>query len=149
MSTKRILMLLLALCTAASVHHQASAQGGWRQWDIYMLDGSRVEANPLGMRDDGRFTRSMGNEPGFERSKISYLAAGRRTLPPLPEGEFKQDLVVMMDGSRTQGAVTFRSLKFSEGTILQNGKEMTLENVAYIKFAHPQKKKIHPKRRTR
>ena len=28
----------------------------------------------------------------------------------------------------------FKSLKFSEGTFVQNGKEMNLENMAYIKF---------------
>ena len=49
----------------------------------------------------------------------------------------------MLDGTRTTGKVTFKSLKFSEGIIVQNGKEMSLENVAYIKFAHSKTKPKH------
>ena len=114
-----------------------SAQGGWRQWEIHFLDGTTVEANPLQMGKDGRFTRSMDpKEAGFVRSKIDYLAASTKQLPPAPTGKFKQDLVVMLDGKRSFGAVTFREVKFSEGKIVQNRKEMTLKNVAYIKFAH-------------
>jgi hypothetical protein len=122
------------------------AQGGWRQWDIYLLDGSRVEANPLGMTKNGRFTLSMGKESGLERSKISYIAAGRRTLPSAPSGDYKQDLVIMVDGSRSLGTVTFRKLEFSEGMIVQNDKEISLENVAYVKFAQS-KRKGNEKRR--
>ena len=150
MPAKLILTSLFALSVVCFLPLKTSAQGGWRQWNVYLRDGSQVEANPLQMRADGRFTRSMDpKDPGIERSKISYLAIARTTLPPAPDGDFEKDLVVMLDGTRTFGAVTFRNLKFSEGTILQNGKEMTLEKVAYIKFAHPQKKKSNPKRRTR
>ena len=126
----------------------ASAQGGWRGWNIHLLDGTTLEANPLGMNEAGRFTRGMGEQPGIERSKISYLSIGRRELPPLPEGVFKEDMVVMLDGTYTLGAVKFRDLKFSEGTILQNGKEISTENIAYIKFAQPKKKKTTQKRST-
>jgi hypothetical protein len=138
MLAQRISIILFALCAIVSFHFQASAQGGWRQWEIRMVDGTSVEANPLQMRKDGRFTRSMDpKEPGFNRSKIDYLAASTKILPPAPTGKFKQDLIVFLDGKRSLGKVTFKSVKFSEGTIVQNGKEVSLENVAYIKFAHP------------
>lgn len=146
MSLNRIWIACLVLLVVVVFHAQASAQGGWRQWEIRMLDGTKVEANPLQMRANGQLTRSMDpNEPGFDRSKIDYLAASTKTLPPLPEGLFKEDLVVMLDGKRSFGKVTFRSVKFSEGTIVQNGKKLTLENIAYIKFAHPKKKTISKK----
>jgi hypothetical protein len=125
---------------------QARAQGGWRQWEIYLVDGTSVEASPLQLRADGRFTRSMDpKEAGFERAKINYLAANTKQLPPAPTGKYKQDLVVMLDGKKIFGKVTFKSLKFSEGTILQNGKEMSLESVAYIKFARMKTKSLKKK----
>ena len=145
----RLSLVLLVLIVAGLGQVRVSAQGGWHQWDIYTQDGSSVEASPLGMRKDGRFTRSMDpKEIGYVRGRIDYLAARTKQLPAPPTGEFKQDLVVMLDGKRTFGRVTFKSLKFSEGTITQNGRTMTLENVAYIKFAHPKKKKIYRKHRT-
>ena len=79
-------------------------------------------------------------EAGYDRSAIAYLAANTKELPPAPTGKYKEDLIVFLDGKQSFGKVTFKSLKFSEGTILQNGKEMNLENVAYIKFTHPRTK---------
>ena len=117
---------------------QALAQGGWRQWEIYLVDGTSVQASPLQLRTDGKFTRSMDpKEAGYDRSAIAYLAANTKELPPAPTGKYKEDLIVFVDGNQSFGKVTFKSLKFSEGTIMQKGKEMSLENVAYIKFAHP------------
>src|SRR3954451_14279914 len=137
-----LFLVIVIVCFQADV----SAQGGWRQWDIIMLDGTSQYASPLQMRADGRFTRSMDpNEPGFERSKIDYLAARATALPTAPTAAVKKDLVVMLDGTRTLGTVTFKSVKFSEGTIVQNGKELSLENVAYIKFAHS--KQAKPKKK--
>jgi hypothetical protein len=134
-----ILFYVLAI-TAMCI--PASAQGGWRQWKVYLLDGTSVTASPLQLRSDGRFTRSMDpNEAGFDRSQIDYLAVNTQTPPPPPTGKVKQDVIVMLDGTRTTGKVTFKSLKFSEGIIVQNGKEMSLENVAYIKFARLKKAK--------
>ena len=139
MLTKKIFLTAsFVLCLSYS---QAYSQGGWRQWEIHFLDGTVVEASPLQMRANGRFTRSMDpKEAAFERSKIDYIAAIVRnqnatSFPAVPTGKFKQDLIVMLDGTRSFGKVTFKSVKFSEGTIIQNRKEMTLENVAYIKFA--------------
>ena len=146
MDTKRIWMSFVVIGVAAFCHSTISAQGGWRGWDIHLLDGTQLEANPLGMNEDGRFTRGMDpKQAGIERSKISYLSIGRRQLPPLPEGDFKEDMVVLEDGTRTLGAVKFRDLKFSEGTVIQNGKEISTEKIIYIKFAQPKKKKTKQK----
>ena len=145
---KCISRAVLVACAVSLYCVGVSAQGGWRGWNIHMLDGTVLEANPLGMNEAGRFTRGMGEQPGIERSKISYLAIGRRTdLPSAPEGEFDKDLVVLLDGTRTFGDVKFRDLKFSEGTILQNGKEISTENIAYIKFAQQKKKKPSTRKR--
>jgi hypothetical protein len=54
-----------------------------------------------------------------------------------PRGKFKQDLIVLLDGKRSSGKVTFKSVKFYVGTVVQNGKEMSVKDVAYIKFTHP------------
>lgn len=138
MYIRRISMILvLALGLVAS----ASAQGGWRQWNIYLTDGTQLLATPLGMREDGRFTHYMGDKEGTDRSKISYIAIIARDLPPVPTEKIKKDLVVLLDGTKSFGAVTFRNLQFSEGTVLQNGKEISTETIAYIKFAPPKKKK--------
>lgn len=130
------MMLLLALGLVVS----ASAQGGWRQWNIYLIDGTVQLATPLGMDEKGGFTHHMGDE-GIDRSKISYIAIIANDLPPLPTEKIKQDLVVLLDGTKSFGAVTFRDLRFSEGTVIQNGKELSTESIAYIKFAPPKKKK--------
>lgn len=137
MREKRLLMISFSLCIVILTCSSASAQGGWRQWDIHMLDGTTLQANPLGLKD-GLFTRSMNkDEIGIERSKISYISAVANSLPRTPTGRIKKDLIVLLDGTRSFGHVTFKEIKFSEGTIVQNGREMTLENVAYIRFAHP------------
>ena len=132
-----IFVMLSILGLASSV----LAQGGWRQWEIYLIDGSSVQASPLQLKADGKFTRSMDpKEAGYDQSAIAYLAANTKELPPAPTGKYKEDLIVFLDGKQSFGKVTFKSLKFSEGTVVQNGKEMSLENVAYIKFAHPKVK---------
>ena len=129
-------LLFVALAVLSS---SATAQGGWRQWDIYLVDGTKLLGTPLAINEKGRFTNAMGDKEGIERSKISYLAVIERDLPPAPEGRVKQDLVVLRDGSKSFGAVTFRDFKFSEGTVLQNGKEISTVNIAYIKFAKPKR----------
>jgi len=135
MNTKCLQTILLLSFIGAIASITAAAQGGWRQWDLHLRDGSTVQANPLGLRD-GRFTRSMSkDERGIARSKISYISAVANSLPPIPTGKLKKDLIVMLDGTRSLGAIRFKEIGFSEGTLLQNGKEMTLENIAYIKFA--------------
>jgi hypothetical protein len=142
MKTRRLWIIFVALGILVLYNSTIFAQGGWRQWNIHLNDGTQLEANPLGMNEAGRFTRSMDpQQPGIERSKISYLEISRRELPPLPSGVFKKDMVVLEDGTRTFGAVTFRNLRFSEGIVVQNGKELRTEKIIYIKFAQPKKKR--------
>lgn len=146
MNARRLWITFVAIGIVAFCNSVVAAQGGWRGWNIHLLDGTQVEANPLGMNEAGLFTRNMDpKQPGIERSKISYLEIGRRELPPLPKGNFKEDMVVLEDGTKTFGAVTFRDLKFSEGTVIQNGKEISTEKIIYIKFAQPKKKKTTQK----
>ena len=141
MRVRTIGFAVFSFVTIVLAFSSTFGQGGWRQWEVYLVDGTSVQASPLQLRADGKFTRSMDpKEIGYDRANINYLAANTKELPPAPTGKYKQDLVVMLDGKQTFGKVTFKSLKFSEGTIVQNGKEMTLENVAYIKFAHPRTK---------
>ncbi|HVQ55184.1 MAG TPA: hypothetical protein VMS29_00385 [Pyrinomonadaceae bacterium] len=129
-------LLFVALAVLSS---SATAQGGWRQWDIYLVDGTKLLGTPLGINEKGRFTQAMGDKDGIDRSKISYLAIIERDLPPAPEGLVKQDLVVLRDGTKSFGPVSFRDIRFSEGTVLQNGKEIGTEKIAYIKFANPKR----------
>ena len=133
--------LVLMLIALAVFCADSSAQGGWRQWRVHLLDGTELEANPLGMNEAGRFTRGMGEQAGIERSEISYLAISRRELPPMPKTDLNKDMVVMIDGRYTLGKFRFREFKFSEGVVLQNGNEITTENIAYIRFARPKKKR--------
>lgn len=137
---KSLVILVSVFVTLLVLNSATQAQGGWRQWTVHMRDGSKLEANPLGMNEAGRFTRGMGSQPGIEQSKISFLSINENELPPAPTGEFDKDLVVLLDGSRTFGAVKFRDLKFSEGTVIQNGKEIATGKIAYIKFAKLKRK---------
>ena len=140
MNKKRLRIMLFSVSIGLLACLPAAAQGGWRQWDIHLFDGSMVQANPLGLRD-GRFTRSMSkDEKGIERTEISHISAVTRSLPPAPTGKSKRDLIILLDGTRSLGSVAFKEIKFSEGTIVQNGKDMPLENVAYIIFARRKKK---------
>ena len=146
MNARRLWITFVAVGIVALCNSNLLAQGGWRGWNIHLLDGTQLEANPLGMNEAGRFTRGMDpKQEGIERSKVSYLEIGRRENPPLPEGDFREDMVVLEDGTRTFGAVTFRDLKFSEGIVIQNGKEISTEKIIYIKFAQPKKKKAKQK----
>ena len=91
----------------------------------------------------------MGDRTDTGRSRILCIDIIANDLPPLPTEKVKQDLVVLLDGTKSFGAVSFRDLKFSEGTVLQNGKEISTEKIAYIKFAPPKKKKKNYQRQKR
>ena len=125
----------LMIIAFAIFHSAASAQGGWRHWTLFMRDGTQLEANPMGVNKAGQFTRGVGAKKGIDRSKISHMSVSRAELPPLPEGDFAQDVIVLVDGTRTMGPVKFRDFIFSEGTVLQNGKEISTSKIAYIIFA--------------
>jgi hypothetical protein len=138
--TRRGLTVAIASVLLAG---SVAAQGGWRQWDIYLRDGTHLQANPLGAADDTVLTRSVGGN-GIRRGLIDYIAAqtvklqtSRRNaaLPPVPKAHCRRDVVVRLDGTRTYGRVTFADVQFSEGTIVQNGTEIALADVAYIRFA--------------
>ena len=132
----------------------ARAQGGWRQWDVYLRDGTRLEANPLGALDATRLTLSV-NGRVVSRSKIDYIAAQTTvgpsrepipgaSLPPAPRGRMCTDVVVHTNGSKTTGRVWFTRIRFSEGVITQRGVEIPLEGVAYIKLARGSKRWCKP-----
>ena len=116
----------------------ASGQGGWRQWEVHMIDGTSITASPLALNDKRELTYSMRNVP-IERWKISYIAIAADNLPPFPTGTSSKDVVVKTDGSRSVGTVQFLQVKFSEGKIRQNGKTIDLKDVAYVIFAKPRR----------
>jgi hypothetical protein len=147
MPLRTIFLFTSLICCVLAFHERSAAQGGWRQWEIHFRDGTTLEASPLAINEKGRFTRSMGKESGFKRSTIAYLSIARTELPPFPKGPFRVDQVVRLDGSRSAGPITFRSLKFSEGELVQKGKRTTLENIAYIIFAAPRTRGPSAKRK--
>jgi hypothetical protein len=139
--------LLIAATVCAALSSESSAQGGWRQWDIHLRDGKRVEANPLGAPDTARLSVSVGGYEGhdstFVRSRIDYIAAQKgagRALPPAPTRRVCEDLVVRRDGRRSTGHVTLTRIMYSEGVVRQRGVDIDLADVAYIKFASPSPK---------
>ena len=150
----------LALCVALPL--TAAAQGGWRQWDLYLRDGTRVEANPLGAPDDSHVATSVGGmesrDKTIARRRIALVAAqttvgSRRepipgdSLPARPTGRACQDLVVLRDGRKTTGHVSLTRIQYSAGVVTQHGVEISLDSIAYIKFADLPAAKC--KRRTR
>lgn len=130
-----VALLLLAPATLA-------AQGGWRQWDVILLDGTHLVANPLGAPDDNLLSLSVGGferrSPAISRSQVDYIAARNKgttqAARPAP-GRVCQDLVVFRDGRRTAGRVTLSRVAWSAGVIRQGDREIELEEVSYIKFA--------------
>src|SRR5262245_36513545 len=142
------LLAAISLCVALPL--PLAAQGGWRAWDLYLRDGSRVEANPLGAPDDAHLAISVGGMAGHDstvaRKRIALIAAqttvGPRrepipgaTLPPRPSGRACEDVIVFRDGQRTTGRVSLTRIQYSEGVVTQRGLEVKLDSVAYIKFA--------------
>src|SRR3954453_14433199 len=104
--------VLLAAGICVGLASQSSAQGGWRQWDLHLRDGRRVEANPLGAPDTAHLSISVGGYEGhdstFVRSRIDYIAAQKgagAALPPAPTRRVCEDLVVRRDGRRSTGRV--------------------------------------------
>ena len=134
--------LVAALCSGLA--SASSAQGGWRQWDLYLRDGTRIEANPLGAPDDAHLSISVasfeGRERAMPRARVRLLAAQATpydSLPPAPRGVSCNDAIVRRDGKRTTGRVTLARVRWSEGVVRQRGVEIDLRDVAYIAFATP------------
>ena len=142
------LIAALSLCVALPL--PLAAQGGWRAWDLYLRDGSRIEANPLGAPDDAHLAISVGgmehHDTTIERKRIAVVAAqttvGPRrepipgaTLPAQPSGRTCEDMIVFLDGHKTNGRVSLTRIRYSEGVVTQRGVEVKLDSIAYIKFA--------------
>jgi hypothetical protein len=140
------------------------AQGGWRAWDLYLRDGSRIEANPLGAPDDNRLAISVGGmeEHGRDRTisrrRVVLIAAqatfGPRrepipglTLPPRPTGRTCEDVIVRRDGRKTAGHVSLTRVRYSAGIVTQREVEVELDSIAYIKFADASLPHCRPKKR--
>ena len=141
--------MLVAALLCAAAGQTAEAQGGWRQWDVILRNGTRLLANPLGAPDTLSLSRSVGGfeskEATIPRRRIDYLAAGdpRGPLPPetvlpaAPTGRACEDALIFWDGRKTVGRVSLTRIQWSEGVVTQNGIQVDLVDVAYIKFGRP------------
>jgi hypothetical protein len=145
---------VLLLCVTLPM--SAAAQGGWEQWDIYLRNGQRVEANPLGAFDNTHIAISVGGMDGHDRTidrrTIATIAAqttvGPRrepipgvSLPPRPSGRRCEDLIVLRDGRKTTGRVSLTRIWYSAGIVTQRGIVIGLDSIAYIAFADPKAKR--------
>jgi hypothetical protein len=137
----------LAAALLVTLAGSAQAQGGWRQWDVRLRDGTWIVASPLGAPSDTSISRSVGGydriEDAIGRGRIDYMAAHdprvldeQKPAPPAPEGRSCEDVLVYWDGHRTIGRVHLTQVRWSEGVVTQNGVEVDLQGVAYIKFAN-------------
>jgi len=154
--------LFAAVALCAAVPLPVAAQGGWRAWDLYLRDGTRVEANPFGAPDDAHLAISVGGMEGHDktiaRRRIALIAApttvGPRrepipgeTLPPRPTGRVCEDVIVRRDGRKTTGHVSLTRVRYSAGVVTQRGVEVALDSIAYIKFADLKATQCKPSRR--
>ena len=144
--------LLVGVLLCALLPVALRAQGGWRRWDVYLRDGTRIEANPLGAPDDGHVAISVGGmskrDATIPRARIAYIAAQApaESLPPAPTGRECQDMVVRRDGRRTSGRVTLARIEYSEGIVRLRGDSISLSEVAYLVFARPCRRQVDAKR---
>jgi hypothetical protein len=156
------LFAAVLLCVALPL--PLAAQGGWRAWDLYLRDGTRIEANPFGAPDDAHLAISVGGMEGHDktiaRRRIALIAApttvGPRrepipgeTLPPRPTGRACDDVIVLRDGRKTTGHVSLTRVRYSAGVVTQRGVEVELDSIAYIKLADSIDTRCWPKTRTR
>ena len=136
---------LLAAALGAGLPSASAAQGGWRQWDVYLRDGTRLVASPLAAPDDGHLSLSVGAMEGRQRrlarSRVHYLAAVPTTaddsLPAPPVRASCTDAIVRRDGTRTVGRIRLARVEWSEGIVVQRGDTVDLADVAYLVFAAP------------
>ena len=143
LSTKPFaLPLLAAAFCAAGLAEAGPAQGGWRQWEIRLRDGTRLEANPLGAPNDGHLSLSVGaydqREHRIARSLVRVIAAQPLpgdSLPALPAVAPCEDAIVRRDGTTTIGRITLARVRWSEGVVEQRGDTVDLRDVAYLVFA--------------
>jgi hypothetical protein len=136
------LPLLAVAFGSAGLAEADPAQGGWRQWDVRLRDGTRLEANPLGAPNDGHLSLSVGaydrREHRIARSLVQVVAAQPlpgESLPALPTVALCEDAIVRRDGTTTIGRITLARVRWSEGVVAQRGDTVDLRDVAYLVFA--------------
>ena len=131
-------LLTAALC--AGLASPSMAQGGWRQWEVRLRDGRRLEANPLGAPDDAHLSLSVGAYDGragrIARSLVNVVAA-----LPVPDSLSAapvvtcEDAIVRRNGTTTLGRINLTRVRWSEGVVVQRGDTVDLRDVAYLVFA--------------
>jgi hypothetical protein len=132
-------LLIAALC--AGLAEPSPAQGGWRQWEIRLHDGRRLEANPLGAPDDAHLSLSVAGYKGRQRrvarSRVHVVAALNLpdSLPATAVVASCEDAIVRRDGTTTVGRITLARIQWSEGVVAQRGDTVDLRDVAYLVFA--------------
>jgi hypothetical protein len=140
-ATRLISLSLLSAALCAGLTSPSSAQGGWRQWEVRLRDGRRLEANPLGAPDDAHLSLSVGAYEGTERRIARDLVRVVAALPvphSLPEAPVVascEDAIVLRDGTTTVGRITLARVRWSEGVVAQRGTTVDLRDVAYLVFA--------------
>jgi hypothetical protein len=140
-SAKLIGLPLLTAALCAGLAEASPAQGGWRQWEVRLHDGRRLEANPLGAPNDGQLSLSVagytGRERRIARSLVRVVAAMpfADSLTAAPVVASCEDAIVRRDGTRTVGHITLSRVRWSEGVVVQRGDTVSLRDVAYLVFA--------------
>jgi hypothetical protein len=136
------LPLLGAAFWCAGLPSTSQAQGGWRQWEVRLRDGRRLEANPLGAPNDGHLSLSVGayerRERHIARTLVQVVAAQPlpgEWLPAVPAVALCEDAIVRRDGTTTTGRITLARVRWSEGVVTQRGDTVDLRDVAYLVFA--------------
>ena len=126
----------------AGLPSTSPAQGGWRQWEVRLRDGRRLEANPLGAPNDGHLSLSVGayerREHRIARALVQVVAAQPlpgESLPVAPAVALCEDAIVRRDGTTTTGRITLARVRWSEGIVAQRGDTVDLRDVAYLVFA--------------
>ena len=134
--------LLAAVVCWAGLASASLAQGGWRQWEVRLRDGRRLEANPLGAPDDGHLSLSVGAYEGREgriaRATVQLVAAQPlpgESLPAVPAVTGCEDALVLRNGTTTTGRISLARVRWSEGVVVQRGDTVDLRDVAYLVFA--------------
>jgi hypothetical protein len=145
LGTRSITLPLLAAAFCwAGLASASAAQGGWRQWEVRLRDGTRLEANPLGAPDDGHLSLSVGaydRRAGRISRALVRLVAARplpgESLPEAPTAASCEDAIVLRDGTTTVGRISLTRVRWSEGVVVQRGNTVDLRDVAYLAFAAP------------
>jgi hypothetical protein len=131
---------LLSATLCAGLADASLAQGGWRQWEIRLRDGRRLEANPLGAPDEAHLSLSVGAYDG-PRGRIARSLVDIVAVLPAPDSLSSapvascEDAIVRRDGTTTLGRINLTRVRWSEGVVVQRGDTVDLRDVAYLVFA--------------